>query len=48
MERWSEGCRMKNHIEPASSDARSPLEILPAALTELLELPDPFEEAKGG
>ena len=48
MERWSEGCRMKNHIEPASSDARSSAQFLPAALTELLELPDPFEEAKGG
>ncbi len=48
MERWSEGCRMKNHIEPAPSDARSPAQILPAELTQLLELPDPFEEAKGG
>ena len=48
MERWSESCRMKNHIEPGSSDARSPAQFLPAALTELLELPDPFEEAKGG
>ncbi len=48
MERWSEGCRMKNHIEPGSSDARSPAQFLPAALAELLELPDPFEEAKGG
>jgi NAD(P)H-flavin reductase len=48
MERWSEGCRMKSHIEPAPSDARSPAQILPAELTQLLELPDPFEEAKGG
>jgi NAD(P)H-flavin reductase len=48
MERWSEGCRMKNQIEPAPADARSPAQILPAALTELLELPDPFEEVKGG
>jgi len=46
MERWTEGCRMKNHI--VSSDARSSAQFLPAALTELLELPDPFEEAKGG
>ncbi|MBI4275029.1 MAG: sulfide/dihydroorotate dehydrogenase-like FAD/NAD-binding protein [Rhizobiales bacterium] len=48
MDRWSEGCRMKNHIEPASLDAQSSAQILPAALTELLELPDPFEEVKGG
>ena len=48
MERWSEGCRMKNHIEPAPLDARPPIEIPPAALAELLELPDPFEEVKGG
>jgi hypothetical protein len=48
MERWSEGCRMKNQIEPAPSDARPPVEIQPAALNELLEPPDPFEEVRGG
>ena len=35
-ERWSEGCRMKDLADPAD----------PAV--ELLELPDPFEEVKGG
>ena len=49
LERWSEGCRMKNEIEPAPSDVRSPVGVLPAtALAELLELPDPFEEVRGG
>ena len=35
-ERWSEGCRMKDLADP----------VEPAL--ELLELPDPFEEVKGG
>jgi NAD(P)H-flavin reductase len=48
MERWSESCRMKNQIEAAPSGGLSPAEILPAALTELFELPDPFEEVRGG
>jgi NAD(P)H-flavin reductase len=48
LERWSEGCRMNNGIEPASSGARPPVEVLPAALSEILELPDPFEDARGG
>jgi sulfide dehydrogenase subunit beta len=48
MERWSEDCRMKDQIEPAPSGAHASAQILPAALTQLLELPDPFEEVKGG
>ena len=36
LERWTEGCRMKDVADPAR----------PAA--ELLELPDPFDEVKGG
>ena len=36
LERWSANCRMKDLADPAA----------PAA--ELLELPDPFEEVKGG
>ena len=48
MQRWDEHCRMQNHIEPAASKARPPAQILPAELSELLELPDPFEEVKGG
>jgi len=47
VERWSEACRMKGGGVPAPSGARQPVEILPA-LTELLELPDAFEEVKGG
>ena len=47
VERWSEACRMKGGGMPAPSGARQPVEILPA-LTELLELPDAFEEVKGG
>jgi len=35
-ERWSENCRMKNLADP----------VAPAL--ELLELPDPFEDVKGG
>jgi NAD(P)H-flavin reductase len=35
-ERWSENCRMKNLADP----------VAPAV--ELLELPDPFEDVKGG
>jgi NAD(P)H-flavin reductase len=35
-ERWSEHCRMRSAVDP----------VKPAA--ELLELPDPFEEVKGG
>jgi len=35
-ERWSEGCRMKNLADPVN----------PAL--ELLELPDPFDDVKGG
>ena len=49
LERWSEGCRMKNEIEPVPSNVRAPVGVLPAtALAELLELPDPFEEVRGG
>jgi NAD(P)H-flavin reductase len=35
-ERWSENCRMKNLADPA------------APALELLELPDPFDDVKGG
>jgi NAD(P)H-flavin reductase len=48
LERWSEDCRMKGQIEPVPSGARSSVEIMPSALTELFELPDPFEDARGG
>jgi NAD(P)H-flavin reductase len=44
-ERWSESCRMTKQVGPSALDAmargRSPQ-------SELLELPDPFEDAPGG
>jgi NAD(P)H-flavin reductase len=43
MERWSESCRMKH---PIGGGAAGPLS--PDQAGELLELPDPFEEARGG
>jgi NAD(P)H-flavin reductase len=48
LERWSEDCRMKGQIEPVPSGGRPSIEIMPSALTELFELPDPFEDARGG
>ena len=48
LDRWSESCRMKNQLEAAPTGGQSPAEILPVALTELFELPDPFEEVRGG
>jgi hypothetical protein len=43
MERWSESCRMKHPIVPGS-----PGLLPPDQASEPLELPDPFEEARGG
>jgi len=44
-ERWSDSCRMTKQVGPSALDA-----LLPgrAPQGELLELPDPFEEARGG
>ena len=44
-ERWSESCRMTKQIGPSALDA---LARGRAAQSELLELPDPFEDAPGG
>jgi NAD(P)H-flavin reductase len=46
--RWSETCRMTSEIVLPPTRATAPAEILPAALENLLELPDPFEDSKGG
>jgi hypothetical protein len=42
VERWSESCRMKQMIGPGLPNPLSPHQA-----GEPLELPDPFEEAKG-
>ncbi len=44
-ERWSDSCRMTKQVGPSALDA-----LLPgrAPQVELLELPDPFEEVRGG
>jgi NAD(P)H-flavin reductase len=44
-ERWSDSCRMTKQVGPSALDA-----LLPgrAPQGELLELPDPFEEVRGG
>ena len=43
--RWSENCRMTKEIGPSALHAASPGR---AAQSELLELPDPFEDSRGG
>ena len=47
MERWSESCRMKAQPSLGTLAAASPADAADAS-AELLELPDPFEEARGG
>src|SRR3990167_6819875 len=44
-ERWSESCRMTRQVGPSALDA---LARVRAPQSELLELPDPFEDAPGG
>jgi len=44
-ERWSESCRMTKQVGPSALDA---LARGRAPQSELLELPDPFEDAPGG
>ena len=43
--RWSESCRMTGQVGPGAVDA---LAAGRASQRELLELPDPFEDAPGG
>ncbi len=43
--RWSDSCRMTKEIGPSALDS---LTQARPTQTELLELPDPFEEARGG
>jgi hypothetical protein len=52
MRRWSENCRMKDQIAVApernAAAATPAAALVPALATELMELPDPFDEARGG
>ena len=44
-ERWSESCRMTKQVGPSALDA---LKHSRASQSELLELPDPFDDVRGG
>jgi NAD(P)H-flavin reductase len=44
--RWSEDCRMKDHIEPQGAPVR--VEPFSDALGEMIDLFDPFDQVKGG
>jgi NAD(P)H-flavin reductase len=48
MLRWSENCRMKDQLVSGAHNAASASQPPPAFATELLELPDPFDEVYGG
>lgn len=48
MQRWSESCRMKNQPSLGSLAADSSALASAGATSDLLELPDPFEDAQGG
>jgi NAD(P)H-flavin reductase len=47
-ERWSEQCRMSNEPTLGTLAAESASTASQCAASELLELPDPFEEVRGG
>jgi len=44
--RWSENCRMKDHIQPEGAPVR--IEPLSDAFGEMIDLFDPFDQVKGG
>jgi len=48
MLRWSENCRMRDQVVSGAHNATPDSRLPPAPAVELLELPDPFEEAFGG
>jgi NAD(P)H-flavin reductase len=48
MHRWSENCRMKDQVGATVADSSAPAATPPGVMSELLELPDPFDEALGG
>jgi NAD(P)H-flavin reductase len=47
MRRWSENCRMRDQVVATDHHAAA-AQPPPAPATELLELPDPFDEVPGG
>jgi NAD(P)H-flavin reductase len=47
-ERWSESCRMKTEPSLGTLASQSSDPATGSAVTELLELPDPFDEVMGG
>jgi NAD(P)H-flavin reductase len=47
-ERWSESCRMKTEPSLGALVSQSSDPVSECAVTDLLELPDPFDEVKGG
>ena len=47
-ERWSESCRMTKQVGPGAFDALHISTRGRAPQAELLELPDPYEDAPGG
>jgi len=48
MQRWSDNCRMKEQVASGGHNAALAFPVPPPPATELLELPDPFEEVQGG
>ena len=48
LHRWSENCRMKDQVGSAAGDSAVPAQVPPDLMSELLELPDPFDEVPGG
>ena len=47
-QRWSKNCRMKDHVELSVSGSPISVGLPPSVSPELLELPDPFDDALGG
>jgi len=48
MRRWSEDCRMRDQIVVAERNTAPAAVLTPPLATELMELPDPFDEVSGG
>jgi len=48
MRRWSENCRMKDHVGSAAREPQLPAQLAPDLMSELLELPDPIDDVLGG
>ena len=48
MRRWSDNCRMKDTVDSTAGGSPSPAPVPPEPMSELLELPDSFDEVPGG